>query len=339
VALAEKASAPAATTLLALGSIPTDHALFLGMLGMHGPRYTNLALEECDLIVALGARFDDRATGKVAQFCPNAKVIHVDIDASELGKIKRAHLGIVGDVKAVLEALVDAVDANGREEWLRRIRELREAHPMVMPGADDPRSAYGLILETARHLDETAIVATDVGQHQMFTAQTYPFRRPRQWLTSGGLGTMGFGFPAAIGAALAMPERTVVSFSGDGSILMNIQELATAAEEDVNVKVIVFDNQSLGLVHQQQDLFYGRRLIACDYRHHVDFVRIAEGFGVKGYDLEKAADPRRMLKQALTERGPALVRAPIDVNAHVYPMVPPGAANRDMIGGGATTRV
>jgi acetolactate synthase-1/2/3 large subunit len=182
------------------------------MLGMHGARCTNLALDECDLLIAVGARFDDRATGKVAGFCPQAKIIHIDIDPSELDKIKTAHIGIAGDVGAVLQMLLPAIEAQQRHAWLARVASLKAAHPLRMPGIDDPRTPYGLIRAVADCLDDQATITTDVGQHQMWVAQAYPLRRPRQWLTSGGLGTMGFGMPAAIGAALAEPERTVVCF-------------------------------------------------------------------------------------------------------------------------------
>jgi acetolactate synthase-1/2/3 large subunit len=334
VALAEKAGLPTTATLMALGAMPADHPLYLGMLGMHAARYTNLALEECDLLIAAGARFDDRATGKVAQFCPRAKVVHIDIDRSELGKIRRPQVGILGDVGEVLRALLPRVRENPRPVWLARVEELKERFPLHMPGADDARTPYGVILHAAALAGEDAVVTTDVGQHQMWAAQAYPFRRPRSWLTSGGLGTMGFGLPAAVGAALACPDRTVVCFSGDGSLLMNIQELAVAAEENVNVKVVLLNNNSLGLVRQQQDLFFGRRVYAADYRARTDFVRIAEGFGVPAYDLDKG-DPSETLARALTEPGPCLIHVPIRPDEKVYPMVPPGAANRDMIGGEA----
>jgi len=331
--LAEKASIPATMTLMALGAVPAGHPLSIGMLGMHAARYTNVALEECDLLVAAGARFDDRATGAVASFCPSAQIVHIDIDPSELDKLKTAHVAIAGDVAEVLNALLPLVVENERPRWLARVKHLSDKYPPYLPGADDPRTPYGVITAVASLLDDDAIIATDVGQHQMWTAQCYPLRRPRRWLTSGGLGTMGFGLPAAMGAALACPDCTVVSFSGDGSLLMNIQELATAAEENLNVKVVLMNNNSLGLVHQQQDLFYGGRVFAADYRHAVDFVKVAEGFGVKAYDLGQSADPLATLSHALGERGPSLVNVPIDANEKVYPMVPPGAANKDMIGG------
>jgi acetolactate synthase-1/2/3 large subunit len=332
VALAEKAGLPTTATLMAMGGMPTDHPLYLGMLGMHAARYTNLALEECDLLLAAGARFDDRATGKVAQFCPRAKVIHIDIDRSELGKIRQPQVGIQGDVGEVLRALVPRVRHSLRPDWRARVEELRQQFPLHMPGADDPRTPYGVILHAAALAGADAIVTTDVGQHQMWVAQAYPFRRPRAWLTSGGLGTMGFGLPAAVGAALACPDRTVVCFSGDGSLLMNIQELAVAAEENVNVKVVLLNNNSLGLVRQQQELFFGKRVYAADSRTRIDFVRIAEGFGVPAYDLGEG-DPAETLTRAFAEPGPSLIHVPIRPEEKVYPMVPPGAANRDMIGG------
>src|SRR6185369_8215107 len=257
--IADRACLPVASTLLGLGAMPADHALSIGMVGMHAARYTNLLLEECDLLVALGIRFDDRATGKAAEFCPRAKIVHVDIDASELGKIKRPDVAIEADVGDVLRRLEPMLRPTSRPTWTARVAHLRATQPLAMPGADDPRQPYGLIRRTAALVGPDAIVTTDVGQHQMWVAQAFPFTRPRQCLTSGGLGTMGFGLPAAIGAALASPERPVVCFTGDGSLLMNLQELATAVEERVAVKVILLNNARLGLVRQQQQLFYGGR--------------------------------------------------------------------------------
>jgi acetolactate synthase-1/2/3 large subunit len=333
VELAEKASLPTVMTLMALGTMPVDHPLAIGMLGMHGARYTNLALDECDLLIAVGARFDDRATGKVAAFCPQAKIVHVDIDPAELDKIKTAHIGITGDVSAVLQALLPQVPAALHQPWLSRVADLKAQFPLALPGIDDPRSHYGLVQAVADCLDDQATIATDVGQHQMWVAQAYPLRRSRQWLTSGGLGTMGFGLPAALGAALAEPQRTVVCFTGDGSILMNIQELATLAEEDANVKIVLLNNGSLGLVHQQQTMFYGERIYASLFKGVPNFLKVAEGFGVRAVDLDAAADPRAALDEALNTRGPCLIHASIDVHQKVFPMVPPGAANKEMIGG------
>jgi acetolactate synthase-1/2/3 large subunit len=337
--LAEKAGIPAAMTLMGLGAIPTDHPRCIGMLGMHAARYTNLALEACDLLIAVGARFDDRATGRVAQFCPEARIIHIDIDPSELDKIKTAHVGIVGDVQEVLQALLPLVEAQPRQAWLTEIEALKTRYPLGTPGADDSRTPYGLVLHTASLLDDDAIITTDVGQHQMWTAQVYPLRRARQWLTSGGLGTMGFGLPAAIGAALACPARTVVCFSGDGSLLMNIQELVTAVEVGAKVKIVLMNNNALGLVHQQQDLFYGGRRFASDFRTAVDFVTIARGFRMPVYELADDTEPHLTLARALRAPGPCLIHAAIDAQEKVYPMVPPGAANKDMIGGEACVNV
>lgn len=333
VALAEKASLPTTMTLMALGAMPVDHPLSIHMLGMHGPRYTNLLLEECDLLIAVGARFDDRATGKVSAFCPKAKIIHIDIDPSELDKIKNAHVGIAGDVGQVLEKLSPLVEAHLRKRWLTHVGDLRSRFRLQRPNLDNPLSHYGLIQAVADSLDDSAAIATDVGQHQMWVAQAYPLRRPRQWLTSGGLGTMGFGVPAALGAALAEPERTVVCFTGDGSILMNIQELATIAETGANLKIVLMNNEALGLVYQQQSLFYGKRHFASKFAGQPDFLKVAEGFGIDTLDLNAATDPQAALREVLQRPGPCLIHARIDMEEKVYPMVPPGAANTDMIGG------
>ncbi|MBS0510738.1 MAG: acetolactate synthase large subunit [Proteobacteria bacterium] len=333
VTLAEQASMPTTMTLMALGAMPMDHPLSIGMLGMHGARHTNFVLEEADLLVVVGARFDDRAIGRAASFCPNAKIVHIDIDRSELHKIKTAHVGLHSDVRTALEALLPRVKVTLREHWLSHVESLKQRFPMQLPGADDPRTHYGLVQAVAGALDDSAVITTDVGQHQMWVAQAYPFRRPRQWLTSGGLGTMGFGMPAAIGAALAEPERTVVCFSGDGSFKMNIQELATLAEQGLNVKIVLMNNNSLGLVYQQQNLFYGKRVFASKYRGAPDFVKIAEGFGIPAVNLDDAEDPRTTLAQVLKQPGPCLIHASIDREQFVYPMVPPGAANTEMIGG------
>ncbi|MFP4283140.1 MAG: acetolactate synthase large subunit [Opitutales bacterium] len=330
-ALIEKTDAPCVTTLMAIGSIPTDHPANLGMLGMHAAPYTNLALEECDLLVALGARFDDRATGRVNAFCPHARVLHVDIDASELGKIRQPTLGIVADVRETLDALLPRLEERIRPEWQARIQILRTENPMAFPGEDDLGMPYGIVRAVAEAAGEDAFVTTDVGQHQMFAAQAYPFRWPRQWLTSGGLGTMGFGVPAAIGAALASPGRTAVCISGDGSFLMNNQELITAVEEGAKVKIVLMNNQSLGLVHQQQTLFFGKRLMASEFRHGPDFCMMARSMGVPAIDLADTPHPRAALAAALAAPGPALIHAPVDVRDHVLPMVPPGGANAEMI--------
>ena len=330
--LAEQADLPTTTTLMALGALPDGHPLSIGMLGMHGAAYTNLVLDECDLLIACGARFDDRATGLAEKFCPDAKIVHIDIDDSEIHKIRNAHVGIRGDAGRVLSALIPSVARTTRFEWRERVAELKAERPLKMAGSDDPRAPYGLVRTVAGLVGPEAIVTTDVGQHQMWVAQAYPFAAPRRWLTSGGLGTMGFGLPAAIGAALARPDATVVCFTGDGSLLMNVQELATAAELGLNVKIVLMNNRSLGLVHQQQTLFYGERLFASTYETPVDFCAVAEGFGIPAHDLSDE-HPRAVLTGALAEPGPCLIHAPIGLEEKVFPMVPPGAANRDMIGG------
>jgi acetolactate synthase-1/2/3 large subunit len=330
-ALAERSALPTVLTLMALGTIPAAHPLCLGMLGMHGAPYTNRALDECDLLIAVGARFDDRATGKLAEFCPQAAVILVDIDAAELGKLRAPQLAIAADARSVLAGLLPRLRARRRERWNARIRKLRREHPLALPNVDSLHAPYGLVHAVAAAVDGDAIIATDVGQHQMWVAQTFPFERPRQWLTSGGLGTMGFGLAAAIGAAIAAPARTVVCFSGDGSILMNLQELATAVEENANVKVVLMNNRSLGLVYQQQTLFYERRRFASAYRTSPDFVGLMRAFGGAALDLDQAQEPAKSLRAALRRPGPCLIHASIDIDAQVLPMVPPGAANRDMI--------
>ncbi|HCQ8623455.1 TPA: acetolactate synthase large subunit [Klebsiella quasipneumoniae] len=330
--LAEKANLPTTMTLMALGMLPKAHPLSLGMLGMHGARSTNFILQEADLLIVLGARFDDRAIGKTEQFCPNAKIIHVDIDRAELGKIKQPHVAIQGDVAEVLAQLNPQVEAQPREEWRQLVADLQREFPCAIPQENDPLSHYGLINAVAACVDDEAIITTDVGQHQMWTAQAYPLNRPRQWLTSGGLGTMGFGLPAAIGAALANPQRKVICFSGDGSLMMNIQEMATAAENQLDVKIILLNNEALGLVHQQQSLFYQQGVFAATYPGMINFMQIAAGFGLQTCDLNNEADPQAALQAIIDRPGPALIHVRIDAQQKVYPMVPPGAANTEMVG-------
>jgi len=331
--LVEKASIPATMTLMGLGAIPAGHPLNLGMLGMHAARSTNLALEECDLLIAAGVRFDDRATGKVAEFCPGARIIHMDVDPSEVDKVKTSHIPLIGDVGDSLAKIFPRIKDQSRSRWLGRIRDLQNKYPLVQPGSRDAKKPYGLILAVSEMVGKDAIIVTDVGKHQMWTAQVYPFMRPRQLLTSGGLGTMGFGLPAAIGASLAFPERQIVCFTGDGSLQMNIQELATAVEQQANVKIVILNNGSLGLVRQQQGLFYEKHHFASEYQINIDFPAIARGFGMRAYDLAGRNDTIQKLADAIAEPGPCLINVPIDINEDVYPMVPPGAANREMIGG------
>ena len=329
---AEKANLPTTMTLMALGMLPKAHPLSLGMLGMHGARSTNYILQEADLLIVMGARFDDRAIGKTEQFCPNAKIIHVDIDRAELGKIKQPHVAIQGDVADVLAQLIPQTDATDRADWRQMVADLQREFPGAIPTEGDPLSHYGLINAVAACVDDSAIITTDVGQHQMWTAQAYPLNRPRQWLTSGGLGTMGFGLPAAVGAALANPDRKVICFSGDGSLMMNIQEMATAAENQLDVKIILMNNEALGLVHQQQSLFYKQGVFAATYPGMINFMQIAAGFGVHTCDLNAEEDVHAALQAAISRPGPALIHVRIDPEQKVYPMVPPGAANTEMVG-------
>jgi acetolactate synthase-1/2/3 large subunit len=331
--LAEQGEIPTVVTLMGLGILPSEHPLSLGMLGMHAPRATNLAMEECDLLIAAGVRFDDRATGRISAFCPKAKVIHVDIDASEIGKLRSVDAGIACDARAAFVALLPHIEKQPRQEWRRRIRQLQQDHPRFDPEDFAPGRPFHLIRQVAELAGPEAYISTDVGKHQMWVAQAYPLTRPRQLLTSGGLGTMGFGLPAAIGAALAHPDKPVVCFTGDGSLQMNIQELATAVEQQAPVKIVVLNNQSLGLVRQQQRLFYEQKYFASSYRIKVDFAAIARGFGLQAFDLDGADDPEALLTKAMQTPGPCLINVPIDIEEEVTPMVPPGAANTTMIGG------
>lgn len=331
---AENYDIPAVQTFMGLGILPSDHYLSLGMLGMHGARYTNMVLEECDLLIALGVRFDDRATGKVEAFCPQAEIIHVEIDRSEIGKIKNPVLAIQADVGKVLEAINQQKNIEmERSLWRQRVDQLKKANPLLLDGQENLFRPYGAIKAVASMLDDTVNIVTDVGQHQMWVAQAYPFNRPKQWISSGGLGTMGFGLPAAIGMSLAQPERKTICFTGDGSIMMNIQELATLAEENLDVKIIVLNNGYLGLVRQQQSLFYKENFSAVKFKQTVDFALVAQSMGVKGIDLACAENPRQALHVALLEKGPCMINLPIHEAEMVFPMVPPGGANKDMIVG------
>ena len=330
---ARKNSIPVTTTLMGLGAFPCDDPLYLGMLGMHGNRYTNFAVEEADLLLAFGVRFDDRATGKAIEFCNHASIAHVEIDHSEIDKIKSTNLSIIGDVGDCLRQLLPMINNDERREWNERIEQLKMEFPIEEPDRDNPYNPINFIENLSEMLEPDDIIVTDVGQHQMWAAQAYPFKNPRTWLTSGGLGTMGFGLPAAIGAALAEPKKRVICISGDGSILMNIQELATLAELDLSVTVVIMNNGYLGLVRQQQELFYAKRYHASRFDFVPDFSAAAKAFGVQGYKLENSHDPEEMLKNAVNKEGPCVIDVPIHFEENVYPMVPPGASNREMIGG------
>ncbi len=331
VALAEKLDIPAVSTFLGLSVFPQYHPLHMGMLGMHGAKATNIAMEECDLLIGAGVRFDDRATGKISEFCPQASVIHIDIDKSELGKLKTPTLSVNADIGATLTALLVNTREQSNPDWTERMVYLKK-HFWVPP-QDKLKifEPFGLLKNVADMAGDNTNVTTDVGQHQMWTAQVFPFSRPRQWSSSGGLGTMGYGLPAAIGAALVDPDRMTLCITGDGSIMMNIQELDTAAEHNLNIKIIVMNNSRLGMVSQQQAMFYNANYSAVTKKRTADLAALADAMGAKGYDLGNCEDPHKTLEQALNEPGPVLINVPICEQEMVFPVVPPGAANKDMI--------
>ncbi|MFP4681459.1 MAG: biosynthetic-type acetolactate synthase large subunit [Chitinispirillaceae bacterium] len=332
IALAQKGSIPVTLTLNGLGLMPDDHPLFLGMLGMHGARYTNRILHESDLLVSLGVRFDDRVTGKLAEFCPDAEVVHIDIDKSEIGKLRKANIGITADLAEALPALCEKISEKKREPWLSHIEQEKKRFPLVQ-SCENGMHPLEIIKEISTAAENDAIVATDVGQHQMWVAQGYPFKHPRTLLTSGGLGTMGFGLPVALGASLANPQKQVICFTGDGSLLMNIQELATMAEHNLNVKIMLFNNGHLGLVRQQQELFYEKNYFAVRFPSNPDFSTIAKGFGVPSFEINTVDELLLALPQVMTQKGPAMVNIAVEHSHNVLPMVPPGGANMEMIGG------
>jgi acetolactate synthase-1/2/3 large subunit len=330
---AEKNSIPVVTTLLALGSIPSRHSLNLGMLGMHGERYTNMAMSKADLIIAVGTRFDDRATGKLSEFCPKAKVIHIDIDQSEINKNRKADFSLIGNAFDILTGLEKKVGKNNRDMWLNEIAELKKQY-VLAPESENPLNPYTIVRKVAKVLPEDAIISTDVGQHQMWVAQAYPFNKPRTFLTSGGLGTMGFGFPAAIGASIANPDKKVVCFSGDGSFLMNIQELATLADLKCNLTVLVMNNNHLGLVRQQQELFYNQNYVASKFETNLNFAAIAKAFGIESMNVDENITSEELdllLHKAINNNAPCVVNIPIQYASKVFPMVPPGAGNTTML--------
>jgi acetolactate synthase-1/2/3 large subunit len=301
--LARRNSIPVTLTLMGLGAVSPDDPLYTGMVGMHGTPCTNYVLDEIDLLIALGARFDDRAVGKVNEFCPQASIIHIDIDASEIDKIKRSSISAVADVKYALDMILPLVGEDDRKTWMERIEAIRGEHPLFPAVCGDPMNPLNVIRRISTAAAADAIITTDVGQHQMWVAQGYPFHSPRTLLTSGGLGTMGFGLPAAIGASLANPGRQVICISGDGSIQMNLQEMATLAELDLDVAIIIMNNQHLGLVRQQQELFFNGNYIASRFASKLDFAAIGRQFGIRGINLEDAPDPSESLGSAMKERG------------------------------------
>jgi len=331
-ALAEKCDLPVTMTLMGLGAFPGDHPQSLGMLGMHGTAYANYAVQNCDVLIAVGARFDDRVTGNLKTFAPKVEqIIHIDIDPAEIGKNVVAHVPIVGDCRAVLQVLLEKVKEKRHPEWWQQIDEWRREYPLQyrkVEGAIHPQAVCEAIYEVT---NGEAIITTDVGQHQMWAAQYYKVKYPRHFISSGGLGTMGFGFPAGVGAKLARPDREVFVVSGDGSFQMNIQELATAADLNVGVKVVILNNLYLGMVRQWQEVFYGRRY-ADSYLGTPDFVTIAKGYGVKGILVTKPEEVKPALEEARAHDGPVVIDVRVEPEENCFPMVPAGGSNSEMLG-------
>ena len=329
----KKTGIPAVETLMALGVLDAKDELNLGMAGMHGSYASNMALSECDLLISLGARFCDRVTGKTDEFAKHAKIIHIDIDPSSISKIINAHYPIVGDLTNVLSELYEEVKGEPKNyaPWREILDRYQKLNPLGYTDSDKVLKPQWVVEETAKIVGPEAIIATDVGQHQMWMAQFYPFNRARQLVTSGGLGTMGYGLPAAIGAKCAKPEHLVVNFTGDGSILMNIQELMTAYETNVPVINIILNNNFLGMVRQWQTFFYEKRYSSTDLSLQPDFVKIAEGFGGVGFVCKSKDEFKKALKEAIKSKKSALIDVRIDRFEDVLPMVPAGAAIYNMI--------
>jgi acetolactate synthase-1/2/3 large subunit len=330
---------PVTCTLMGLGGFPAPHPQWLGMLGMHGTRTANYAMDEADLICCVGARFDDRITGKLSEFAPHAKFIHIDVDPAEISKNIPAHIPIVGDARNVLTKLVkeyralEGVSSSRLDEWWTKIGEWQSKHPLrYEDSADAEIKPQYLVQALYEATGGDAIVTSDVGQHQMWAAQYYHFAKPRRWINSGGLGTMGFGLPAALGAAVGCPDETVVCISGDGSIQMNIQELATCAEDKIPVKVFIMNNGYLGMVRQWQELFWDKRYSHVDMGSYPDFVKLAEAYGATGLRLTDKTTLVDDMKEAIAIDGPVLVDVRVTREENTYPMIAPGQPARDMVG-------
>ena len=330
--LAETLMIPVTTTLMGLGAVPCDHPLNLGMLGMHGTRSANYAVTESDLLIAIGARFDDRVTGKLDSFASHARIIHIDIDPAEIGKNKKVDVPIVGDVKSVLQDMLAKIQKKkAYDRWLSRIHGWKEKHPLQYVCDGTLRPQY-VVEQLSGILKGEGIIVSEVGQNQMWTAQYYCFRKPRTWITSGGLGTMGYGFPAAIGAQFACPGQVVFDIAGDGSFQMNIQELSTVVSNRIPVKVAILNNRFLGMVRQWQELFHNRRYSFTELPP-VDFVKVANAYGVDGIRVESCDEVVPALKAAIETDGPFVLDFRVEREENVFPMVPAGAAINEMIGG------
>ncbi|MCZ6473922.1 MAG: biosynthetic-type acetolactate synthase large subunit, partial [SAR324 cluster bacterium] len=331
IALAEKADIPVTTTLMGRGAIPERHALSLNMLGMHGTAYANWAVRDCDLLIAVGVRFDDRVTANLQKFATNAKVIHIEVDPAEVHKNRYAEVAILADAKEALTSLIKRVSKKKHTDWRRQIARWKEEQPLRY--AQNGRLKPQYIMEQLSEMtDGDAILATDVGQHQMWAAQFYPFKRPRQWLTSGGLGTMGYGLPAALGAKKACPDQIVWLVSGDGSFQMNLQELATSIVFNIPVKIALFNNYSLGMVKQWQELFYDERYSGIHLSDTVpNYQALAEAYGCVGITVKEEKDVRPALERAqeIDDRT-VLIDFHHDPSEHVYPMISPGTSVHDM---------
>jgi acetolactate synthase-1/2/3 large subunit len=329
---------PVTCTVMGLGAFPAPHEQWLGMLGMHGTRAANYAMDEADLIVAVGARFDDRITGKLDEFAPRAKFIHIDIDPAEISKNVPAHIPIVGDAKNIIPRLTAEyraldTDSSRLDEWWSRIRAWRERHPLGYEDSKDSEIKPQYMVQALYEATGgDAIVSSDVGQHQMWTAQYFHFSKPRRWINSGGLGTMGFGLPAAMGAKVGCPDETVVCIAGDGSVQMNMQELATCAQEGIAIKVFIMNNGYLGMVRQWQELFWDKRYSQVDMGQYPDFVRLAEAYGATGMRFEDKKTLVSDMKEALATDGPVVVDVRVTREENTYPMIPAGRPARDMVG-------
>jgi acetolactate synthase I/II/III large subunit len=329
---------PVTCTLMGLGAFPAPHPQWLGMLGMHGTRAANYAMDEADLICAVGARFDDRITGKLSEFAPKAKFIHIDVDPAEISKNVPAHIPIVGDAKHVLSKLVVeyralSADPKRTEEWWERIEGWRAKHPLGYEDSTDNEIKPQYMIQALHEATGgEAIISSDVGQHQMWAAQYYDFPKARRWINSGGLGTMGFGLPAAMGAAVGCPDRTVCCVAGDGSVQMNAQELATCAQEKIPIKVFIMNNGYLGMVRQWQELFWDGRYSHVEMGDYPDFVKLAEAYGATGMRFEDKTTLVEDMKRAIATDGPVVVDVKVTREENTYPMIPAGQAAREMVG-------